>query len=359
MKINFLISSLSGGGAEKVLTTLAKEFAVNGNDVAIISLEKRPQFYQIDENIKLIKIDNKGKGKIKENISDFKEIRKFLKTRKADISISFLSRCNLMTIIANTGLKNRVVVCDRNNPLREHSVKAFKLSCFIYQFATAISVQTEQIKSFYPKKLQDKIFVIENPLDMEALSKQLGDTHTDREKTIVSMGRLEPQKDFKTLIEAYSEIASKYSDWKLKIYGIGDMKDELQMLIDSKNMSDKIMLCGRTEKPYLALREAEIFVLSSNYEGFPNVLCEAMYAGCACISSDCVSGPRELIVNGENGLLFDVGDKTQLKSDIEKLINNENLRKSFSDKAYETTKRLSVNNIFTKWNNKVEELIKG
>lgn len=356
MKINFLISSLSGGGAEKVLTTLAKEFANDGNDVAILSLEKRPQFYQVDKKVKIVKVDNKGKGKIRETLCDYKAIRTFLKNRNADMSISFLSRCNLLTLAAKIGTKNKVIVCDRNNPLKEHSVKAFRVSCLIYRLATAISVQTEQIKSFYPKYLQKKIFVIENPIDMDTLRKQVDGVEIKREKVISSMGRLEPQKDFKTLIEAFQLIAKEHQDWKVKIYGIGDMKDELQELIDSKQLQNQVILCGRTEKPYLALSESEIFVLSSNYEGFPNVLCEAMFAGCACISSDCVSGPRELINNGENGYLFDIGDSKTLSKQLETLINDDECRNKFSENAFNTVQRLTVENIFEKWKIKISEI---
>lgn len=357
MKINFLISSLSGGGAEKVLTVLAKEFSKNGHNVGILSLEKRPQFYQVYKDIELVKVKNKKQGKIIGFLEDIKAIHKFIKQRDADISISFLTRCNLLALINAIFVGNKVIVCDRNNPLREHSKLVFWLSCQLYRKAIGIAVQTEKIKSFYPDFLQKKIYVLENPIDMEALNKQLIDEKISKDRAIISMGRLEPQKDFITLINAFSYIARDYKDWKLNIFGIGEMKEQIEKKIFELNLQEQVFLCGRTETPFLEMKKSSIFVLSSNYEGFPNVLCEAMYAGLPCISSDCISGPGELIENEKNGYLFPVGDEDLLAEQLKELLSNEDLRESFGQEAHKTVSRLSVEEIYEKWATMVSEVI--
>lgn len=354
MKIDFYISSLSGGGAEKVLTTLAKALSEEDNEVSVISLEKRPQFYPVGEKVKLYKYTNKKSG-IGAMFEDIKNIRHHVKKSKADVSISFLSRCNLLVLMAMMFKKGKVVVCDRNNPLREHGKAVFLLSNLLYKRADKVMVQTEQIKGFYKKFLRKKIEVIENPLDNEALKKQIEDEMPQREKTILSMGRLEPQKDFVTLINAFAQIEKDYAEWKVKIFGVGDMHDEIAAHIESLGLKDKVIMCGRTEKPFYEMKKADIFVLSSHYEGFPNVLCEAMHAGDICIASDCVSGPRELIQHGENGYLFPVGD-------VEALISllTESIKKSNEDmrhKAQETVKRLYIDNNILKWKQMIEEVV--
>ena len=351
MNIDFYISSLSGGGAENVLTTLAKELKNNGHKISITSLEKRPQFYSVDEGIELIKYDNKEKGRLREVIADFKAIRKQLKDRKdTDISVSFLSRCNLQVLLCSVFLHKKVVVCDRNNPLMEHSKLVFWLSNQVYRLAAAVFVQTEQIKSFYPKYLQKKIFVIENTLDTTKLDMQIEDD-VNSENTIISKGRLEPQKDFKTLITAFGKISDKFPQWKVKIFGKGDMRDELQSFIDQKGLSEQVLLCGRTETPFKELKKSKVFVLSSYYEGFPNVLCEGMYAGLGCISSDCVSGPRELINDGENGFLFPVGDEKILAEKLDLLLSSEDICAIMGSRAKESVKRLELPVICEKWYN--------
>ena len=357
MKIDFYISSLSGGGAEKVLTTLAKAFARDGHEVSIVSLEKRPQFYPVDEKVKLIKYENKKSG-MGAALEDIRNIRKHIKVSKADVSISFLSRCNLSVLLASLFRKGKVVVCDRNNPLKEHGKPVFFLSNLLYMRADKVMVQTEQIKTFYQTFLQKKIGVIENPLDKDVLDAQVNGRTFAREKTILSMGRLEPQKDFKTLIHAFRNIADRYPEWQVKIFGVGDGKRELAELIESLGLENRVALCGRTEAPFYEMSKASIFVLSSYYEGFPNVLCEAMYAGDLCIASDCVSGPRELIEQNENGWLFPVEDKETLTRLLEACIMQESQLEQVRDKARNSVKRLYLENNLRLWKDMINEVVR-
>ena len=347
MKIDFYISSLSGGGAEKVMISIAQRLASLGNEVSIVSLEKRPQFYRVSDDVKVIKYVTDKKG-IMAMIDDFKNVKSHLKRSKADVNVSFLLRCNLVVLFASMVSKRKVIVSDRNNPLKEHSKLVFIMQNLLYLRADKIIVQTEQIKEYYYRFNQKRIHVIENPIDNEALDAQI-DVMPKREKTIISIGRLEPQKDYKTLIDAFYKIHNSFPEWKVHVYGHGDMRDELQKYVDNKGLSDNFLFCGRTDKPYLELRKASVFVLSSFYEGFPNVLCEAMYAGDLCISSDCVSGPRELIVQGKNGWLFPIGDTDTLSKLLKECIENESLFNEVREDAEQTVKRLYLNNNIKKW----------
>lgn len=354
MKLAFYISSLSGGGAEKVLTTIANTLASKGNEVHVISLEKRPQFYPLNPNVNLHASDNRNSSKLMEQIKDYIFVRKCFKDIKADVNISFLMRCNLLLIVAGLLSKGKIIVCDRNNPLREHSKFSFLISNILYKRANAIGVQTKQIKSFYWKSLQSKIFVQENPIDNVALEQQLSGEVIKKENTVISIGRLEPQKDFETLIRAFSRVATEHKDWKLKIFGVGEKKDYLQKYIDDRQMTEKISLCGRTQRPFLELCRSKIFVLSTYYEGFPNVLCEAMEAGLQCISSDCVSGPRELIDNGVNGWLFEIGNDEQLAELIKKCIESSDM--SLGIRAKESVKRLHLDKNISEWETIIQHI---
>lgn len=349
MKAGFYISSLSGGGAEKVLITIAQAIADNGvGSVSITSLEKRPQFYHVnEEKVDLIKIKNHYTG-IRALWEDYCNIRKQIKNDDADVMISFLSRCNLLLLISCMFNRRKVIVCDRNNPLKEHSRVVFWLSCLLYARANRIVVQTNQIKSFYPKFLQKKIVVIENPIDDHKLQKELCREGYNT-KRVISMGRLEPQKDFETLIRAFSEANKRFPDWKLHIYGTGEKHNSIQKLINDLKLTDKVILCGRTEQPVVEMSKSDIFVLSSNYEGFPNVLCEAMYAGCACISTDCISGPSELIEQNTNGCLVPIGDTSKMEQALVSYIENEDVRMMNGKNAQRTVERLYVDNIMKKW----------
>jgi len=354
MKINFFISSLSGGGAERVLVTMAKKFAEQGDDVSVVSLEKRPQFYEVDSRVSLLRFENKGKSF--SALRDLLCIRMFMKRRKAAVNISFLSRCNLIVLFASLFTKNKVIVCDRNNPKREHSALVFHLTNWLYKRANIVNVQTEQAKTFYPKSLQKKITVIENPLDVEHLQRQIREK-TKREKVVLSMGRLENQKDFKTLIAAFAKISTEVPDWIVNIFGLGENRQVLQEYIDAKGMHDKIFLKGRTEKPFYEMSCSSVFVLSSFYEGFPNVLCEAMHAGCLCISSDCDCGPRDLLISGKNGWLFPVQDDDKLAKLLRNSIENFDQLENIRSAAQKTVERLYVDSITRKWTLMVHNIV--
>ena len=351
MKIDFMISSLSGGGAENVLVTIANELCRRKNEVSIISLEKRPQFYTVDNGVRLHKINNTEYNKIKEIYCDFKFIRKFIKKSESEYVISFMSRCNLLVLLANIGINKKVIVCDRNNPLKEHSRTVFRLSCLIYKLASVVVVQTNQIREMYPSSLQKKIEVIENPLNSKKLKEQTAGKQIERENRVVSIGRLEKQKDFETLIEAfYKARKSIVLNWKLSVFGIGNDEKQLQNIIDKNKANGYIELCGATKKPFEELKKSKVFVLSSFYEGFPNVLCEAMLAGDVCISSDCVSGPKELIENEVNGFLFPVQDVDALAKLLQEVCNNADYYLNRCGKnAIESVRRLELDAIVDKW----------
>ena len=225
MKVDFYISSLSSGGAEHVLTNLAANFAEHDMDVSITSYEKRPQFYNVTSNVKLNKYNFTNKSKLIEWICDYRATKKYLQTRKSSVAISFLSRCNFMLILAGLFSKTKIIVCDRNNLLRKYPKYIFDITCFLYRFADVVCVQTNEMKSFYPQYLQKKIVVLKNPLDFDEMAAQCKDQNIEKENTVISIGRLEKQKDFVTLIKAYKRVAELYPDWKLKIYGQGNRKD--------------------------------------------------------------------------------------------------------------------------------------
>ncbi len=332
-----------------MLINLAADFAAHGMDVSVTSYEKRPQFYSVSSNVKLNKYNFTGRSKPVEWLRDFCATIKYLKYRKADVAISFLSRCNFMLILAGLFSKTKIVVCDRNNLLRKYPKYIFKITCFLYRFADAVFVQTHEMKSFYPNYLQKKMVVLENPLDFEEMYKQCEGHNIDKKNVVISVGRLEKQKDYITLIKAYKKVALKYPEWSLKIYGQGNRKDELNNLIEKENLSGSVELCGVTQTPFLEMKRSKIFVLSSFYEGFPNVLCEAMYAGLPCISTKCECGPSELIRDGKNGFLVDVGDINAMADRMITLIENESMRISMGQEATKDTMRLDVNNICKLW----------
>ena len=347
--IDFYISSLSGGGAEHVLINLASSFSKMGSNVSITSLERRKQFYEVDDAIEVIRYNHTKDNAIVGLAKDILSVRQQLKHRSdTDVAVSFLGRTNIVLSIASIGIKKKIVICDRNNLARKYSKWVFLLLCMIYSLADELIVQTNEIIDVYPKFLRKKIKVLENPLDFKEMDKQcVGEI--EKSNTLISVGRLERQKDYRTLIAAFSEIADNHREWNVKIYGKGDMEEEIQTWIDQAGMTDRITLCGVTHMPFLEMKKAKVFVLSSFFEGFPNVLCEAMYAGLPCIATACQSGPRDLIQNGENGFLVEVGDVHEMAKKMDLLMSNEKMRDSLGAEAYKRILRLDSKLVCKRW----------
>ena len=351
MKVNFYISSLSSGGAEHVLINIANTLSTKKYKVSIYSLEKRKQFYNPSKKVELKKIEKKPKNKLINFINDLKFIRNSIKNDKPDVTISFLSRCNFLLIISSFFSKNKLIVSDRNNIRREHSIFIYLITCFLYIFTDKIVVQTKGVKEIYPKFLQKKIVIIENPIDKKQLEKQLDTKIVRNKNSIISIGRLEKQKDFKTLIDSFKIVHESHPKWNLNIYGQGHMYDKIQDYINVSGLSENIALCGVTKKPFKEIKKSDIFILSSFYEGFPNALCEAMYSETCCISTNCKYGPNELITDNENGFLVEVANVNDMVNKINYCIENEEIRKKIGINAKISVERLSIESIIKKWEN--------
>lgn len=349
MKIDFYISSLSCGGAEHVLVNLAADFVDRGHEISIVSYEKRPQFYPVTPKVRVDRYDHTQKSFLWELTADFSVTCRHIRESRADVAISFLSRCNLMLILAGLFSRTKIIVCDRNNLRMKYPGYVFVLSCWLYALTDGVCVQTNESKTSYPRFLQKKIFVLENPLDFYELEEQCQGEKVLKEKTVISVGRLEKQKDFVTLIRAFAGLVPEHPGWKLKIFGQGNRRKELQTLINDLKLEEQVELCSVTRRPFLEMKKAQVFVLSSFYEGFPNVLCEAMYAGLPCIATRCNCGPAELIEDGKNGFLVDVGDAEVMAERMKQLMENGELRKIMSEKAKKSVLRLERKKICEKW----------
>ena len=227
----------------------------------------------------------------------------------------------------------------------------------MYALADAVCVQTNEMKSFYPQYLQKKMYVLENPLDFDEMQKQCVGQKNEKQNTIISIGRLERQKDFPTLLKAFAKVCPDFPLWNLKIYGQGNRKEEFEKMIRELHLEERIELCGVTHTPFLEMKKAKIFVLSSFFEGFPNVLCEAMYAGLPCIATRCECGPSELIDNGKNGFLVPIQDVDKMAEQLKILMENNQMCEEMGSKAKESVMRLEKSQISERWLQMVFDIV--
>lgn len=288
MRIMFYTSSLGKGGAERVISILSNELIKN-NSICIVVNTRKNISYEIKNNIKIIELDKKYiKSNLLRNLNRIKITKNVIEKEKPDIIISFLPIPSYRVLSLRKKNKIPLIVSDRNNPEQEYKSFINKiLMNRLYPRADGFVFQTEKQKKYFSEEIQAKSTVIHNPLKEEFLEEK---AEKQKENTIISVGRLVEQKNQEMLIEAFSAIAIENKEYVLKIFGEGPLRKKLQSKIDDLNLQERISLCGVSDNIREELEKAKMFVLSSNYEGMPNALIEAMAVGLPVICTDCPCG---------------------------------------------------------------------
>jgi len=358
MHLALIISSLNSGGAERVLTDLANYWVSKGHQVTLVTLaspDAKP-FYFLDSKIRLIQLNQtQTESSFVTRLGNILRrvfcLRKTLKTLKPDVVLSFVDVMNLTALLASVGLKIPVIVSERIDPHFHHIPSLYKkIRPFLYRFAKKIVVQTNSAASFFGENLQGIIQIIPNPVKSSKHNKIFSSTA----RCIITVGRLDKQKDHETLIHAFARLYPTCPHLRLTIFGEGAQRENLQNLINSLNLQERVSLPGATQEIHQKLVEADLFVFPSLYEGFPNALAEAMSVGLPVIASNC-SGNIDIVRDGIDGRLFPVGDVLKLVALMEELVCDPNTRKRLGEEAKTVAERFHHDLIFHKWDQVTRE----
>jgi len=354
VKIAFIISSLGSGGAERVLSLMANYWVQKNYNIIVMTLDNSTPFYLLEDRIKLeplslLKNSVSVFSGIANNIARIKIIRKKLIEIDPDIVISFMTETNIISTIGCRIINKPIIIAERTNYNLLESRVWKSLRKLVYRFSNALIIQTRYDQKNYSGI--SNTFVINNPLNL----KEMVLNNNREEKNILAVGRLNKQKGFDRLIKAFSNLDHK--DWKLAIIGEGSERNNLEKLIYDLNLEDYISMPGRTTAIEKWYKKSSIFVLSSTIEGFPNVLCEAMAYGCACVSFDCSAGPNEIITDKVDGYLVRNGDITALSARMDFLINNPEERRRIGKEAMKISDRLNIDFIMSKWDKIIKNIL--
>ena len=342
-KTMFFVSSLDDGGAQRVISILASRMVQKGMDVEIVTYLDAPVLYPIHSEVKITCVQKETEKK--SLISNLLWLRSYFK-ENAEIVLSFLAPFNMIALVATMGLRVPIVVADRNDPAKVPGNKVIRFARdILYVFADQVVVQTEANKAYF-KVLSKKTTVIYNPVDLKEYTGLA--LKSEKDKIIVSAGRLMPQKNQKMLIDAFSAIMKKFPEYQLVIYGEGSYREELESYVKALKLEERIFMPGSVTDLYDKMKSAELFVLSSDYEGMPNALIEAMCMGLPVISTK-VSGATDLINHGKNGLLTEVGDKKEMENAMEQMLSDENLREQMAIEAVQLAEMLRTDEILKQW----------
>lgn len=351
MKIVFCMNTLASGGAERVCVELSNYFVAKGHDVSIlVKPNSGERIYKLDKKIK-IKDLSFTRPSFKNILfypfilcNFIKSIKNGIKEEKPDVVISFCTSMNAFVIPIAKKLQIPIVASEHTNYTNGGILINF-VRHNIYKQSDVITVLTHCDAEYY-KTFLNNFVVMQNPIQVY----DSVNIDCERKKQILCVGNLDRnyQKRFDRAIEAFSLIANKYSDWKLLIAGNG-YKTFLQNIIEKKGLSNQVDLLGQISNMKELYLDSSIFALSSQVEGLPMALLEAMSLGCAPISFDIVSGPNEIIDDGKSGFLVEDGDIDSFANKISLLIENKTLRQQIACEAVKVSQDFSIEKIGNRW----------
>jgi GalNAc-alpha-(1->4)-GalNAc-alpha-(1->3)-diNAcBac-PP-undecaprenol alpha-1,4-N-acetyl-D-galactosaminyltransferase len=361
MRITIIIASLFGGGAERAALLLAEGLNARGYQVSFITIfPDSRDFYQISPQVTRISLGIDGRSPnaiaaIFNNIYRLGIIRQTISSLQPDVIISFLYQTNVLTLLASLGSKCPIIVCEQNNPQSSQIHPIWnRLRTWIYPLANKVVSTSKGVDAYFSWLSPAKRKVIYNPLavELQNLQEALIPAGLNPEtKWLIAMGRLTEQKGFDILLQAFARIAAQYPDWQLAILGEGELRVELEQLQQELGLQARVVMPGLIPNPFplMQMPQAQLFVLSSRYEGFGNVIIEAMACELPVIATNCPSGPSEIISHDVNGLLVPNKDIIALAKAIEELICDEQKRKFLANNASKVIERFSVEKIIKMW----------
>ncbi|MBK7107880.1 MAG: glycosyltransferase [Bacteroidetes bacterium] len=340
-KIALIVPSLNIGGMERVMVELAWYFSTKSNiKITLILLSNKTKYYELPNSLVLIQpeFDYKKYSRVVFTLKIFLYLRKALKELKPNSLLSFSERYNAFVLLAAIGLGIKLYVSNRASPFYSAGRMIDLINFYTYRMASGIIAQTNLAKEQLFKKSNHKnIIVIGNPI------RSIAQSGTQKENIILYVGRFSDQKNQYSLVEYFAAINNM--NWVIKFVGDGLKMQQTISKVEKLGLTEYVQFEGMRTDIEFFYNQASIFAFTSLSEGFPNALGEAMAAGLACISYDCVAGPADLIDDGVNGFLIPLGNEKLYIERLKLLMEDADLRKRFGIAAREKMKQFSADKI--------------
>lgn len=337
------------GGAEKSLICLANALNDKKYNISIINIGNGKIVYPINKGIKVIDIPIRKKTK------RFIEFRKIIKKERYDIVINYWAQSAIFSAMFCKKYNIKTIYSERGNPEeKEYSGILGILRKIYFKKIDGFVFQTQAARDYFPENIRKKSIVIHNPIFIEKDEYKIPEK---REEKIVTVGRLHEQKNQKFLLEVFKEFLKKHQNYILEIYGEGPLKEKLEGYSEELNIDKNVKFMGNKKDIYSYIINAKMFVLTSKYEGMPNVVLEAMALGIPTICSnyDPKNAVYEIIEDGVNGFVYEQNDKEKLLSIMDEITKSQELIERISSNSKNICETHSKENIYNKW----EEFIKN
>jgi GalNAc-alpha-(1->4)-GalNAc-alpha-(1->3)-diNAcBac-PP-undecaprenol alpha-1,4-N-acetyl-D-galactosaminyltransferase len=363
MKVTLVIYGLGGGGAERVMSILANYWAAQGWEIALIMLVAPTQaaFYPLHPLIKLkpLGLAENSTNPIAAIRNTWRRVtilRQEIIASQPDVVISFMNSVNVYNILACWNLRIPTIVSEHTYPGVNDANQIWQfLMKWSYRYADVVTVLTHNAVPFYPAAQGYRTIVMPNPVMTPppvSVTEPLLLT-----PSLLAVGRLDPRKGFDLLLRAFHQIHDRYPDWQLTILGEGSIRSELEELRSQLQLTDRVHLPGAVKNVRDYLDRADLFVLPSRTEGFPMALCEAMACGLPVIATDCLSGPRDIITDGVDGVLVPTEDVEALAAGLAALMSDPAHRQQLALNAPSVLDRFGLDRVMVMWKEAIVQAI--
>ena len=363
MRLTLVIPSLRGGGAERVMATMANFWARRGWPVTLLTFDdgREPPFYALDPAVTrhplgLAQKSGSSVQGVANNLRRAWILRRAVAASRPDVVVSFMDQTNVLVLLATRALRLPVVVAEHSDPAQQRLSWSWeKLRRLIYPQADAIVMLSDAAKSYFPPHIQERVRVVPNPVVVDRVVAGRPSDPPPVGPTLIAVGRLSQEKGFDLLLEAFALVAPSHPAWRLTIWGEGTLRGDLERLRDDLGLRERVALPGATGEIHQRMEEADLFVLSSRYEGFPMALCEAMALGLPVVSFDCPSGPRQIVRPGVDGLLVPAADVGALAESLDLLMGDPAERHRLAANAPAVLERFGLERVMAVWDDLLRE----
>lgn len=343
MKIIFVIPNMAGGGTERVISLLSDEYIKMGFEVAIMQFAGYKNTYKLNDKVEDFSVALQSKGNPFIMITRLSAMRRYFKDNPDSYIFAFNVTGAVYSVIATFGMKRRILAAERSNP---DNCKVKKMRNWAYKHVELITFQTPDGILHFPSWAAGKAVVIPNPIDASIPERYSG----ARSKHIVTAGRLHKEKNHMLLLDAFADFSKQFPEYELHIYGQGELEQILKEQAERLHIDKKVVWHGFCADVREKIRDAAMFVLSSDYEGISNSMLEALAMGIPTISTDCpIGGAKIYITPEENGLLVPVRDKKAMAEAMARVASDEALAEKMSLNAVKVRENYSATSIAGKF----------